>query len=51
MDDREDYAEPDLGPGCEPPRATIVVVAFAVAVLVGCGTLAILFGYLVGEFR
>ena len=51
MDEREDYAEPDLGPGWEPPRATIVVVAFVVAVLVGCGTLAMLFGFVVGWLR
>lgn len=51
MDEGEDYAEPDLGPASEPPRATVVVVTFAVAVLVGCGTLAILFGLVVGNFR
>jgi hypothetical protein len=51
MDEREDYAEPDRGPDWEPPRATVLVVAFAAAVLVGCGTLAILFGVLMGGFH
>jgi hypothetical protein len=51
MDEREDYAEPDLGPGWEPAPATLVVVGFAVAVVVGCGAIAILFGFLLGGFR
>lgn len=51
MDEREDYAEPDVGPTWEPAPATVVVVAFAVAVVAGCGALAILFALLAGPLR
>lgn len=51
MDEREDYAEPDMGPKWEPSPASLVVAGFAAAVLVGCGTLTVLFGFLVGAFR
>lgn len=51
MDERDDYEDVETGPGWEPAPGTLIVLGFANSVLVACGTLAILFGFLVGTFR
>jgi len=51
MDEREDYAEPDMGPKWEPAPASLIVAGFAAVVLVGCGAIALMFGFLLGGPR
>jgi hypothetical protein len=41
VDERDDYADPDLGPPWRPPAASLIVLALAVAVAGGCGAFAL----------